>query len=134
MSLFDLFRKKDAQKPSVPYSLVTRMTPYRLYAHKSNSLVMSVSIKNLGEEQLLTSLSLDLPDMISMDKMEMVKTKEFKVGEIAPNETKELKVELFGGLNTDKGEYTLRVTVMSHFMDYSHVINSMKSTATIGVV
>jgi uncharacterized membrane protein len=134
MSLFDLFRKKDAQKPSVPYSLVMRMTPYRLYAHKSNSLVMSVSIKNLGEEQLLTSLSLDLPDMISMDKMEMVKTKEFKVGEIAPNETKELKVELFGGLNTDKGEYTLRVTVMSHFMDYSHVINSMKSTATIGVV
>lgn len=134
MSLFDLFRKKDAQKPAVPYSLVTRMTPYRLYAHKSNSLVMSVSIKNLGEEQLLTSLSLDLPDMISMDKMEMVKTKEFKVGEIAPNETKELKVELFGGLNTDKGEYTLRVTVMSHFMDYSHVINSMKSTATIGVV
>ena len=134
MSLFDLFRKKDEKKSPVPYALVTRMTPYRLYAHKSNSVVMNVSIRNLSGEQLLTSFTVDLPDMISMDKMEMVKTKEFKLGEMAPNETKEVNVELYGGLNTDKGEYTMRLTAMSHFMDYNHVVNSMKSTTTVVVV
>ena len=46
----------------------------------------------------------------------------------------EVNVELYGGLNTDKGEYTMRLTAMSHFMDYNHVVNSMKSTTTVVVV
>ncbi|MEM3827509.1 MAG: hypothetical protein QXR58_02830, partial [Candidatus Micrarchaeaceae archaeon] len=67
-------------------------------------------------------------------EMGLSKQKEIRVGNMEPGEEKELKVELFGGLNTDKGNYTLSLTAIMHYRDYGHVINAVKKHMMINAV
>ena len=137
MKLFNLFGKKnvsDELSKAAPYRIITEFVPYKLYANRKSVSSLIIRLRNNTSEPLMTSLVIEVPKQLSMDEMGLLKSKEIRVGDIAPNEDKELKADIFGGTGTDKGEYTISVTAFAHYRDYGHVLNAMKKRTSIEVV
>jgi hypothetical protein len=124
MALFDIFKKQEADEgPRTPYALNTSLTPYRLNANKKESITVTIRVKNLTKDPLLTSVDMEVPTALSFDEMGMVRRKSFRLGSIEPGKEKEFK-----------GEYTVAITATAHFRDYEHVVNIVKTTHKIGVI
>ncbi|HUC38593.1 MAG TPA: hypothetical protein VL944_00495 [Candidatus Acidoferrum sp.] len=136
MGFFNLFGKKDVSDLTVnsPFRLSTVWVPYTLYANRNNSATLNVKIKNMTGEPLLTSFVVELPKPLGFDKAGITKEREVRIGEMAPNEEKEVGVEVFGGIKSDAGEYTVALTAIAHYRDYGHVINAVKKRTTLKVV
>ncbi len=137
MKLFNLFGKKnvsDELSKAAPYRIITEFVPYKLYANRKSVSSLIIRLRNNTSEPLMTSLVIEVPKQLSMDEMGLLKSKEIRVGDIAPNEDKELKADIFGGTGTDNGEYTISVTAFAHYRDYGHVLNAMKKRTSIEVV
>ena len=137
VKILDLFGKKDASEEvgkAMPYRISTEFIPYRLYANRKSSVMMMLKIKNLTKEPVLSSMIIDVPKTLSLDEMGLVTAKELRVGTLLAGEEKEQRVQLYGDVGTDKGEYTLSVTAFIHYRDYGHVLNALKKKAIVEVV
>ncbi len=137
MKLFNLFGKKnvsDELNKAAPYRIITEFVPYKLYANRKSTTSIIVKVKNNTSEPLMTSIVVEVPKQLSMDEMGLLKSKEIRVGDIAPNEEKELRADVYSGPGTEKGEYTISVTAFAHYRDYGHVLNAMKKRTSIEVV
>ncbi len=137
MGIFNLFGKKDASaeltKPS-PYRIFTEWMPYSLYANRNNSTTLNLKIKNMTKETLLTSVVVELPQGLGFDSMGVSKEREVRVGELAPDEEKNIGVDVYGGMKSDPGEYTVSLTAIAHYRDYGHVINAVKKRTSLKVI
>ncbi len=137
MGIFNIFGKKDSgvelMRP-LPFKLVTEWMPYKLYSKKPSSSSLKVRIRNATKEVLLTSVVAELPRQLAFEAMGLSKEREMRLGELAPNEEKEVRFDVFSGLKSDPGEYTVNLTAISHYRDYGHVINAVKKRVTISVV
>ena len=137
MGIFNIFGKKDASSEltkSSPYRLSTEWVPYKLYSSRKSSAMLVVKIRNMTNEVLLTSVVAELPNQLGFDAVSLSKERENRIGDLAPNEEQEVKFEVFSGMNSDSGEYTLNLTAIAHYRDYGHVINAVKKRVTIDVV
>ncbi len=137
MGIFNLFGKKDVASDltkSSPYKVTTELIPYKLFAKKSSNATLRISIKNMTNEVLLTSVVAELPNNLAFEQMGISRQRELRLGEIAPDEEKETRLDVFSGLNTDNGEYTVTLTAMAHYRDYGHILNAVKKRVTIQVV
>ena len=137
MKILNLFGKKevsDAITKRMPYLIVTEFVPYKLHANRRSSATLLLKLKNLSSEPLLTSAVIEVPKQISFDETGITKTKEVRLGELAPNEEALSKGDIFSDAGTDAGEYTVTVTAMAHHRDYGHVINGMRKRTTISAV
>ncbi len=137
MGLFSIFGKKDvsdAITKAMPFRLYSEMVPYKLYSKKSSSASLMVRVKNMTNEVLLTSIVAEVPGNISFDEMGLSKQREIRVGELGPQEERQVRFDIYSGLKSDKGEYTLMLTAIAHYRDYGHVLNAMKKKAVLEVV
>ncbi|MCL5430609.1 MAG: hypothetical protein M1504_04020 [Candidatus Marsarchaeota archaeon] len=138
MGIFsNLFGKKNVAAEltkNSPFIVSTEWIPYKLYAKKKSSSTLYVKIRNITKEPLLTSVVAQLPSQLGFEGIGLSKEREVRVGELAPNEEKEVKMEVFSGLNSDAGEYTLSLTAMAHYRDYGHILNAVKKKVTVDVV
>lgn len=137
MGIFDIFGKKDAVSDITkgsPYLVSTELVPYRLYGRKNSSSTLIVRVRNVTKDILLTSVVGELPAKLGFDEMALARQRELRIGELQPNEQKEVKLNLYGNVGTDPGEYTLRLTTIAHYRDYSHVLNAVKKNVSISVV
>lgn len=137
MGLLNLFGKKDVQEElqkQAPFRLVTEFIPYRIHANVRNSALMVMKIKNMTNEAMMTSVVVEIPKQLSFDSMGMAKSKELRLGDLAPSEEKEQRVEIYGDTGTDKGEYTITLTAFAHYRDYGHVLNAMKKRTSLQTV
>jgi uncharacterized membrane protein len=137
MGIFNIFGKKDSGEElmrPLPFKITTEWVPYRLYAKKSSSSSLRVRVRNATKEILLTSVVAELPKQLAFESMGLTKEREMRLGELAPNEEKDVRFEVFSGMNSDPGEYTLNLTAISHYRDYGHVINAVKKRVTISMV
>lgn len=135
MDIFGVFKKKtDQAGAKLPYLVMTEWMPYRLYANQKGSASLMVKIKNVTNDTLLSSVSVELPKNLGFDPTSMSKLKEVKLGNIAPNEQKELHFDVYNSVGADKGKYSVDLTVMSHYRDYGHIIDSVKKPSPIEVV
>lgn len=136
MSIFGFLRKKGENNTigAPPYKIVTEWFPYKLYANKKSSSSLSVKIKNNSKESQLTSVELELPNKLSFDGMGISRKREIKLGDLPPDSEKEIKFDVINSLDADKGEYSLILTVSSHYRDYDHFLNTVKKTIVIEVV
>lgn len=137
MAIFNLFGKKDVSTEltkNSPYRIATEWTPYRLYANRKNSCTLSVRIKNVTAEPLLTSMVVELPQPLSFDQTGIAKQREVRIGEMAAGEEKELGVDVYGSVNSDPGDYTISLTAIAHYRDYGHIINAVKKRTSLEVV
>ncbi len=120
-------------KPS-PYRIFTEWTPYNLYANKNNSTMLNLKIKNMTKETLLTSVVVELPQGLGFDTIGVSKQREVRVGELAPDEEKNVGVEVYSSVKSDPGEYTVSLTAIAHYRDYGHVINAVKKRTSLKVI
>lgn len=133
---FNIFSKKENNQliKNSLYRIATELVPYRLNANKINSVILFVRVKNITKDSLLTSLDLTAPSNLGFNENLLLKQKQINIGEILPNNEKELKIEIFGNTETDQGEYTLNINTIAHFRDYSHVINSITKSIILKVI
>ncbi len=136
MGLFNLFGKKDVSElvNNSPFRLATVWVPYTLQSNRNSSCALNVKIKNVTQEPLLTSIVVELPQTLGFEKNVFTKEREVRIGELMPGEEKEVNVEVFGGMKSDPGEYTVMITAMAHYRDYGHVINAVKKRTLLKVV
>jgi hypothetical protein len=137
MGIFDIFGKKDSATDITkgsPFLISTELVPYRLYARRNSSATLIVKVKNQTKDILLTSVVAELPQKLGFDEMQMSKQREIRIGELPANDEKEVKFNIYGGVGSEAGEYTLRLTTIAHYRDYSHVLNAVKKQIQIAVV
>ena len=137
MGLMNLFGRKGAPSETVrvmPYMIKTQFVPYKLKARQRSSSTLMINLKNLSKTPVMGSVSVQLPKQLGFDNVGMSKVKDVKLGEIAANEEKEAKIEIFSDVGTDAGEYTINLTAYVHYRDYELVENSMTKRAVIEVV
>jgi uncharacterized membrane protein len=137
MGIFNIFGKKDAGTElmrTLPFKVSTEWVPYKLYAKRPSSSSLRVRIRNATKEVLLTSVVAELPKQLAFEAMGLSKEREMRVGELAPDEEKEVRFDVYSGMSSDPGEYTLNLTAIAHYRDYGHVINAVKKKVTISVV
>lgn len=137
MGIFDIFGKKDAAADITkgsPFLISTELVPYRLYSRRNSSATLLVRVRNVTKDILLTSVVAELPNRLGFDEMVLSRQREQRVGEMQPNDEKEIKFNIYGGVGSEPGEYTLRLTTIAHYRDYSHVLNAVKKQIQISVV
>ncbi len=137
MGIFGLFGKKDVKADlgkALPYMITTEFTPYRLRSNTRSSSALSIRVKNLTSEPVMTSVVVEVPEKLSLDETGFTRQKEVRVGMLAANEEKNANVDVFGNTSTDKGEYTIGVTAFVHYRDYAHVLNAAKKRTMLQVV
>lgn len=137
MGIFGLFGKKDVKADlgkALPYAITTAFTPYRLQANTRSNATLSVNVKNLTNEPVMASIVVEVPDKLSLDQTGFSKQKEIRIGMLGPNEQKESHTDIYSGVGTDKGEYTLGITAFVHYRDYAHVLNAAKKRTILQVV
>ncbi len=137
LSILNIFGKKDAASDLAkgpPFSVSTELFPYKLQAKKSNSAIMTVKITNITKEILLTSIVAEVPGQLGFDEMNLSKQREVRVGEMQPNELKEIRIPLYSSMKSDPGDYTLTLTAIAHYRDYGHVLNMVKKRVEVEIV
>ncbi|MGC8680092.1 MAG: hypothetical protein ACP5RI_01620 [Candidatus Micrarchaeia archaeon] len=137
MGILDFFGRgnKNSNSEKTPiYMIFTEWVPYKLYSNRKSSSKLNIRIKNMTKDVALTSVSISLPPQLSFDNMSLEKEKTIKIGEIQPQEEKEVNVDVMTTLNSDPGEYTITLTATSHYRDYDHVINSIEKKTTVQVI
>lgn len=137
MGIFDLFGKKDVVndlQKQLPYSIRTEFVPYRIRANVRNGSSLMLSLKNMTNQPVISSVVVEVPERLSLDETGLVKQKEVRLGTLAPNEGKDSRIDIYGGTGTDKGEYTVTITAFIHYRDYAHVLNAMKKRSILQVV
>lgn len=137
MGILDIFGKKDSAKDITsgpPYSVATELVPYKLYAKKAGSATLVVKVKNLTKDVLLTSVVAETPGKIGFDEMMVSKQRELRIGEMQPNEVKEVKFGIYSSMGSDAGEYTLTLTTIAHYRDYGHVLNAVKKRVLVELI
>ncbi len=137
MGIFNIFGKRDVSADiakSSPFRISTELVPYRLYSNKKGGASLFVKVKNVTKEVLLTSLVAELPQQLGFDEVGVSRQREVHVGELAPDEEKEVRMDIFNSLNADPGDYTMTLTAIAHYRDYAHVLNAVKKRATLNVV
>lgn len=137
MKLSDLFGKKNVSQELgkvSPFQLLTEFVPYKLYADRKSSVTLSIKLKNMTTEPLMTSIVIKLPKQIAFDQMGLNQEKEVRIGDLAAKEEKEARVEIYSGPSVEKGEYTMGITAFAHYRDYAHVLNAVSKKTSIEVV
>ncbi len=137
MGIFDLFGKKDVKADlgrQLPYRIGMAFVPFKLKANNRSTSTLTVNVKNMTNEPVMSSVVVQVPERVSLDSTGLSKEKEVRLGVLGPNEQKDAFVELYSNSGTDKGEYTITVTAFIHYRDYGHVLNAMKKRSTIEAV
>lgn len=137
MGLLDLFGKRnvsDELSKRMPYTIKTEFVPYKLKSQERSFSTLNINLKNITTEPVLGSVVIEVPQQLSFDLMGMAKQKEVRLGTIAPQEEKRAAVDVYGGVGTEKGTYTVTVTAFIHYRDYVHVLNEMRKRTVIEAV
>jgi len=135
MAFLNIFgRKENKEEYKLPYRITTEWIPYKLYANQRSSSTLHVKIKNTTKEPLLTSLAVQLPDNLGFDAIALSRYKLEKIGEIAPDEEKEVDIPVYNSANADRGEYTVTIVATAHYRNYEYVINALRKSSTVQVV
>ncbi|MCL4403305.1 MAG: hypothetical protein M1500_03910 [Candidatus Marsarchaeota archaeon] len=137
MKIFGPFGKKnvseDLTKKS-PYRIMTEWMPYKLYSGKKSTSSLTIKLKNMTGEALLTSVVAEVPKQLGFDEIGLTKQKEVRLGYLAPEEEKEVRIDVYNSSGADPGDYTVSLTAIAHYRDYGHILNAIRKRAMISVV
>ncbi len=123
--------KDDPNK--TPFRIVNEFVPYRLYANKKGSVTLVVKLTNITSDPLMSSITVQLPKQMSFGGIGLEKAKEIRLGDVAPNEQKESRIDVYGDVGTDRGQYTIILTAYAHYRDYDTVLNSVTKSIALDV-
>ncbi|MBI5046140.1 hypothetical protein HZC07_00200 [Candidatus Micrarchaeota archaeon] len=129
--------KESAENTSnSPFRMNLSFSPLRLSAMKDNKVNMIIKITNLTKEPQLVSLDANLQNrmLIGFEPTCIHKTNEKKVGELKPNETREIVIPIWGTNQTKPGDYTIEVSAYCHYITYEKVVSYVRKRINLRVV
>lgn len=129
-----LGNKEAPAREGLPFNVTTALRPVRLSARKESSLELLVTVKNVTDAPVMTSVSVEVPKSLGFENVGMTKIKEIRMGELPPQKEKTLSVSICSNSTTMPGTYAVLVTVSHHYRDYSHVLNYAKKTVEVRAV
>lgn len=118
----------------VPYDIKLEFSPLRMKKGDEKPTQMLVYLKNLENEENLTSVVIDIPNQAGFDKTGAVSRKEIRIGTLKPTEEKKFTIELFSNHRTEPGTYNVKVMAHKHYRGYSHIINSAEKNISLRIV
>ncbi|VVB70154.1 Uncharacterised protein [uncultured archaeon] len=134
MGIFDLFGKKEAPIEGKIYGIRIAVHPMRLTAYKSNAVTLTIDLSNNFTSSQLTSVIITLPKTLGFDQSALSNSKEIRLGDLAPGEVKNIKLDVWSIQRTKPGDYKLEVYVISHYRNYAYVLNEIKKEFRLRVV
>ncbi|MBI5224623.1 hypothetical protein HY989_02020 [Candidatus Micrarchaeota archaeon] len=132
MGIFDLFGKKDSTQAQ--YMLKSEFHPFKMNAHHADSVDLEIQITNNLDKELLTSVVIQVPKPLGLDKSGFMQQREIRLGPVGAHETKDIKVQIYSGQRVPKGNYPVTIFTISHYRDYSYVLNEMRKKVELRVV
>jgi len=131
-NLKNLFGKKE--KSDLPFSIRMHFVPIRLDSYKNNSTTLFINIKNLQDDEVLTSIDISCDKELGLDQSCITKRKEIRLGFLKKNEEREVKVPIYCSVTTPPGDYEITVSAIAHYRTYEYVNNSVKTSQKLRVV
>ncbi|VVC01195.1 Uncharacterised protein [uncultured archaeon] len=127
-------KKEEPARAGLAFNISTALRPVRLSARKESSLELLVTLKNVSENPVMTSVSVELPKALGFENLGLTKIKEVRIGEVPPQKEKTVSFSVCSNTQTAAGVYSVLVTVSQHYRDYQHVVNYAKKSVEVRVV
>ena len=121
-------------KAGLPFNISTSLRPVRLNARKESALELLVSVKNVTDSPVMTSVSAEVPKSLGFENLGITKIKEIRIGELMAHKEKTVSFSLCSTSQTLPGTYSVLLSVNHHYRDYSHVQNYAKKQVEIRAV
>lgn len=134
MGIFDLFGKKEVSAQDTYFTIHSELHPYRLYAHKNDYAELEISLTNVFNRELLTSLVITVPKGLGFEQSTLSNQKEIRIGMLKAGEEKHFKIPLWATQRTDKGDYLIKIFGIAHYHDYGYVLNESRKVLHLRVV
>ncbi|HIH20894.1 TPA: hypothetical protein HA244_06525 [Candidatus Micrarchaeota archaeon] len=133
MSFFDsLFGKKEVVTPYM-YGLECSFHPFRLRAHTKDAVDLEIRLRNNTDQELLSALVVVLPHDLGFEQIGLQQEHESRLGLMKPGEERFIKIPVWSNQKTPPGSYKVKIFAISHYRDYSHVLNEVKRTMELRV-
>ncbi len=81
----------------------------------------------------MTSIVVTVGKGIGLDRSAISQQREIRLGFLKPGEQRHIKVQVWSTQRTEKGVYSLDLTAIAHFHDYSHVLNQARKRLSVRV-
>ncbi len=132
MGVFDLFGKREVSDNL--YSVRAEFHPFKLNAHHADSVDLEVTLTNNLDKEVLTSIVVQVPKPLGLDKGGFMQQRELRLGTLQPRETRTTKIQIFSGQRAKRGSYPVFVFAISHYRDYSYILNEVRKKLELRVV
>ncbi|MFA6329579.1 MAG: hypothetical protein WCX64_02750 [Candidatus Micrarchaeia archaeon] len=127
-----LFGKKKVPAFSAGvFSIDTTIHPFRIAAHKADYAQLDIVVTNRFDKELLTSIVIGVPKALGFEQSALSHQREIRAGTLGPGESKTVRVQVWGTARTDPGEYEIKIFAISHYRDYSYVLNEVRKTVEL---
>lgn len=125
-----------APKDSTAFRISMNFVPLRLSAMKSNKVDLLVRVTNISDDEHMLSVDVHAPRsaLIGFDRTCINKAVEKRVGKIAPGETKEVAIPVWGTHQTKAHDIPLDVKAYAHYLDYDKVLSQAKKRTVLRIV
>ncbi|MCX8162945.1 MAG: hypothetical protein N3D10_00105 [Candidatus Micrarchaeota archaeon] len=117
-----------------PFIISNSFRPIRLNSRKENSVDLVLNIKNKSNSAHLCSVVIEVPNQLGLDSTCLTKSKEFRLGNIEPGQTKELSVPIYASSQTPPATFKLVLKIYSHYRDYKHILNMVRKIIELRAV
>lgn len=134
MTFLDLFGKKQVVSSKGDYEVKFELHPFRLSAGKNNSVDVKIQLINTSGRSLLTAVVLKTQKTLGFDQSAISQERELRIGEMLPDEIKDITIPLYATQRTVKGNYKLLIYVISHYRNYSYVLNEIRIDVPVRVI
>lgn len=136
MGIFDFldFLKKKDKDSTKPFSITTKLHPYRLNAYRNEIVDLIVTITNNDSKPNMVSVVAKCPQKLGFGSIGINKSDQKKIGNMEPGEEKTVIFKIHGNSNTEANDYPIGIMVYSHFRDYEHVENAVRKIITLRAV
>ena len=133
MGIFDLFGKKEVPHNASMYNLQCEIHPMKLNAHQIDFVDLEIDITNNIDKELLTSIVISVPKSLGFEGSALSQQREIRLGMLQPHQKHHLKVQVFATQRTEAGRHPIEVYAMSHYRDYTYVINEVRKKIELRV-
>lgn len=130
------FSEKDlSQKAKAsPFIVSNSFRPIRINAKKENSVDLIIKITNKTNQEQLCSFSIIVSAELGLDSTCLSKSKEFRLGVLEPNQTKELIIPIYANSQTPPSLFKLVLKVYAHYQNYNRILNAVQKTIELRAV
>ena len=108
----------------------TRLTPIRMIIGKKEPVNLDVIIRNPGDEDILTSVVVNVPPGLGLDPSCISREKRQRLDLVPAEEERTATFRIYPKFNVTPGEYEIVITILTHPDRYDKV-SSKKEYKTV---